>query len=448
MIQYKKIGGSPYQKYQKFGRILSKEKLVNKHFEHYGFMDSKVLESKNVCPYPYFSDWTRDLYIKDSLKSEIDSEIPTRREIFEQDDLVIVKKLSDSEIVYYEGFVESCWKGLFDKPEYKGLSRQSAVIKMIEDRFSDIAVKNGLEIKDWDYKNSILKIIFKIASNLELNENKDDLLTNFLEYYFKFEKLNTKLIPPHLVNELPNNVNWNATLYSSKSANSNKLPVAWSTNLNFAENLAEQYSNPQMLRMRFVDLDKGYDYISMDVLYDYLLSKYPDNEGLSKYNSQSEYVIIKPHNLLKEEALPSEYKKWKRKNVTIRGIKEMDQENNAGAMLGRGLYTAALSNQQLAKQYGKVSFVLNAIPENPLIFNDLNRWEIWSQRNLFTIDGKYVGSTGFSGLGKTIEDEITKMGYDGIIIKGREMVNFNPPENVMYFSNETQLLNYWYDFIN
>jgi copper(I)-binding protein len=35
-----------------------------------------------------------------------------------------------------------------------------------------------------------------------------------------------------------------------------------------------------------------------------------------------------------------------------------------------------------------------------------------------------------------------KMGYDGILIKGREMVNFKP-EHVMYFQNERQLILYY-----
>ena len=73
----------------------------------------------------------------------------------------------------------------------------------------------------------------------------------------------------------------------------------------------------------------------------------------------------------------AEFLSWKRKNVTIRGIKEAGLENDAGAMLGRGLYTAALSNKDLAKQYGRVNFVVNAIPKKPKVFNNLNDWEIW-----------------------------------------------------------------------
>lgn len=42
----------------------------------------------------------------------------------------------------------------------------------------------------------------------------------------------------------------------------------------------------------------------------------------------------------------------------------------------------------------------------------------------------------------TIENEVTKLGYDGIIIKGREMVNYKP-EDVHYFKTETELKDFY-----
>jgi len=144
-----------------------------------------------------------------------------------------------------------------------------------------------------------------------------------------------------------------------------------------------------------------------------------------------------------------EYLKWKRKNVTIRGISNRYGENGAGAMLGDGLYTAPLGNKVLAKQYGKVYFVLDAIPKKPLIVNSINDWEIWSQRNLFMMfsDGNHPNQREF--FKKTnIKDEMLKLGYDGIIIKGREMVNFTPSEDdLRYFENERQLQMYYEDMI-
>ena len=147
----------------------------------------------------------------------------------------------------------------------------------------------------------------------------------------------------------------------------------------------------------------------------------------------------------------SEYLKWKKKNVSLRGIKNYGEENGGGDMLGKGLYTAALSNKSLSKQYGTVYYVVNAIPKNPKVFNTLNDWEIWFGNVLvFEISKKngrnYPDKRDFYKV-TTIEDELIKLGYDGIIIKGREYVNFTPPENVLYFNNENALINY-YEVIN
>ena len=143
----------------------------------------------------------------------------------------------------------------------------------------------------------------------------------------------------------------------------------------------------------------------------------------------------------------TDFLKWKRKNVTIRGVKSLGDENNGGAMLGRGLYTAFLSNKQLSKKYGTVYFVVNAIPKNPKIFNTLNDWEIWFYNKVVFEYSKKNGNDfpDIRDFNKktTIEKELMKMGYDGVIIKGREMVNFNPPENVMYFKNENELKDYY-----
>lgn len=168
------------------------------------------------------------------------------------------------------------------------------------------------------------------------------------------------------------------------------------------------------------------------------------------YEDISECLKLLTNNkedLLAEEYKHSEYLSWKRKNVTIRGIKEAGQENNAGAMLGRGLYTAFLSNKELAKQYGTVKFVVNAIPKKPKVFNTLNEWEIFFYntliRNYCKEHGLKESRTNFSQ-NTTIEDEMQKLGFDGIIIKGREMVNYKP-ENVLYFGNENQLKFYYED---
>lgn len=179
-----------------------------------------------------------------------------------------------------------------------------------------------------------------------------------------------------------------------------------------------------------------------------------DNEPqMDEYTDPTQNIsAMQIANGMMGEAGDPGYLSWKRKNVTIRGVKEAGEENNAGAMLGRGLYTAFLSNKDLAKQYGQVYFVLNAIPKNPKVFNTLNEWEIWFYNTLVFKYSKeqgkeYPDKRDFNA-NTTIEDEMQKLGHDGIVIKGREMVNFNPPENVVYFKNEQQLINYYEDVVN
>jgi hypothetical protein len=157
---------------------------------------------------------------------------------------------------------------------------------------------------------------------------------------------------------------------------------------------------------------------------------------------------MKLNSLLTEVYNEREYLKWKRKNITLRGVKEVGVENNAGAMLGRGLYTAFLSNKSLAKEYGSVYFVLGAIPKKPKVFNTLNEWEIWFYNTLVyqysKENGKeYPDKRDFNAK-TTIEDEMIKLGYDGIVIKGREIVNFKPIEDeIFYFRTENELKQFY-----
>jgi hypothetical protein len=153
--------------------------------------------------------------------------------------------------------------------------------------------------------------------------------------------------------------------------------------------------------------------------------------------------------LFEDFAKPTfDYKKWKRENVTLRGIREVGQEVNGGsAILGDGLYTAPLSNKSLAKQYGEVKFVVNGRPKKPLKFQSMNPFEIYLQNLVIKLG--YAKDGGFPDMKEfykntSIKEEIMKLGYDGVEIVGREMVNYDP-KNVVYFSTERQLEN-WAEF--
>lgn len=131
---------------------------------------------------------------------------------------------------------------------------------------------------------------------------------------------------------------------------------------------------------------------------------------------------------------------WKRKNVTLRGVKTLGKDNNVYASFGKGLYTAALSNKAMAKQYGEVYFVVNAIPKNPKVVRSTNEAEILMQGivlNFCKKHGKDYSLSFFDSM-TSLEAEMMKMGYDGLIIKGREIVHYKPT-NIIYIKTENEL---------
>jgi hypothetical protein len=142
------------------------------------------------------------------------------------------------------------------------------------------------------------------------------------------------------------------------------------------------------------------------------------------------------------------YLKWKRRNVSFRGMSNSGTiDNGGGAMLGDGLYTAALSNKRLARQYGEVYFVVNARPTKPKIFRTLNDWEIWEFNTLIT---DYCRKQGVEPDKRyffnhtSIRDEMLKLGFDGIEITGREYVNYTPDEDeIRYYTDEDQVMGYY-----
>lgn len=145
----------------------------------------------------------------------------------------------------------------------------------------------------------------------------------------------------------------------------------------------------------------------------------------------------------------AEYLKWKRRNVTVRGIRELGKENDGMASFGQGLYTAALGNKEMARKYGKLYYVVGAIPKHPKIVNTWNDAEIFMQGVVMRY-GKEHGINDYFDAKRdfdtktNVREEMLRIGYDGLIIRGREMVNYTPDEdNIRYFENENQLIQYY-----
>jgi hypothetical protein len=171
-----------------------------------------------------------------------------------------------------------------------------------------------------------------------------------------------------------------------------------------------------------------------------------NNKTLIK-NLLSQKLLFEIKNQIQEDDR-REYLNWKRKNITLRGVSNSADENGyngAGASFGDGLYTAFLSNKSLAKGYGKVYYVLNAVPKHPKIVDSWNHAEIFTQN----VVNNWCKKNGLSYkphefYSKTnLKDEMISLGYDGLIIKGREMVNYTPPDNIVYFKNDDELYRYF-----
>lgn len=145
-----------------------------------------------------------------------------------------------------------------------------------------------------------------------------------------------------------------------------------------------------------------------------------------------------------KEVNQSDYLKWKRKTVTYRGIKSLGKDNEVYGSFGKGLYTAPLSNKVMAKSYGDLYFVINAIPKKPKIVYSLNEAEILRQLLVSDFCKRYNESYSLEYFEKytSMDKEMLRLGFDGLIIKGREMVNYTP-KDILYFKTEDDVKDYY-----
>jgi hypothetical protein len=153
---------------------------------------------------------------------------------------------------------------------------------------------------------------------------------------------------------------------------------------------------------------------------------------------------LKEQNSININETIEEYSKWKRKNVTLRGIKELGKTNEVYGSFGKGLYTVPLGNKSMARQYGDIYFIVNAIPKNPKVVQNLNdaekfRYELVDK---YCRDNNVDYSLSFFEKNTSMDIEMMKLGYDGFVIKGREMVNYKP-NNIKYFRTENELERYY-----
>jgi hypothetical protein len=79
------------------------------------------------------------------------------------DQVYIQNNLSDNEFIFWEGWVDECWKGLYLKPEYQGLTKTDSIERVIRDRFPRIGKEFGFKIKEYNYFKHKGKFIMKVV---------------------------------------------------------------------------------------------------------------------------------------------------------------------------------------------------------------------------------------------------------------------------------------------
>jgi hypothetical protein len=131
--------------------------------------ESFVNENKKLDFHPvnnsllYISDKMRAHMIYDCLMGEDMGEYKEVGNVFlyKQDDLTYTQKVGDM-IIQSEMWAQSCWEGLYSKPEYQGLSHKEAIEKFMKERIPKIAELLNLEFIRYEFKNNVSRIFLKI----------------------------------------------------------------------------------------------------------------------------------------------------------------------------------------------------------------------------------------------------------------------------------------------
>lgn len=266
----------------------------------------------------------------------------------------------------------------------------------------------------WDGGKEHSKIVFILQKKYIIPEEKDKKIEQFLELKDKMDnegltKREEKLYLTLLSSGEAEDLSKIAIIFNKK----NDLIEIWDAN---NINLDDNYSTIEQLPI---------DRKVVDVIYDYFFPDDNVNENLD-YNHR-------------------EYLKWKRKNVTFRGMREINIENGVASRFGDGLYQAYLSNKSFAKSYGTVYFVVNGRPKHPKIVQSPNYAEIAIQNVIYNYckEHKLERLSDFYNH-TTVKDEMLKLGWDGLDIIGCELVNYKPNmDEIKYFRTEEELKEYY-----
>lgn len=79
------------------------------------------------------------------------------------DQVYIQNNLTNNQFIYWEGWVDECWKALYLKPEYNGLNKIEAIEKIIKTRFPRLGDEFNYKMIDFNYFKHKGKYIMKVV---------------------------------------------------------------------------------------------------------------------------------------------------------------------------------------------------------------------------------------------------------------------------------------------
>ncbi len=117
----------------------------------------RLYEDFNGFKYP--SDEVRYMKLIKHKDDIISNHYPTNDEINESlwdvDGVFVFNRGEYIEFIEYWAY--SCWEGLYEKPEYKGMSKKKAIDKFIKERFYKISEKVNMKILDFTFIPKYIK---------------------------------------------------------------------------------------------------------------------------------------------------------------------------------------------------------------------------------------------------------------------------------------------------
>lgn len=141
------------------------------------------------------------------------------------------------------------------------------------------------------------------------NDNINILINSFLSFYNQddnYLKIPENLIPPKIKNKFTNFYDEDDNVYSGNKKGINVQNItSWTSDYNIARGFAKNHGDDgEIYQMDKVEFKHRFNFVSMDLLYEYLMknstSREMDTKLNDQYNPESELVVLSIRNKIME----------------------------------------------------------------------------------------------------------------------------------------------------